>query len=233
MKHGCGLVPGELHDHRLVNAGAERAYQKKMVEWAEKKYLDIKKESTMTFGQLVEWYLELPVVRQNKTIKDIERACRDLEKVYGSVLIREIKPGMVEEYQRQRLQEPTWHGKPRSPANVNRTITVMKHMFNLAVPDGLADKNPCWKVKLLQEASARDRILSPEELDRLLQHLPRHAALVVYFAYLTGMRAREIFTLAWDKVDLASRTVRLAAEDTKRVGKSWACCCAFSLNLLY
>jgi integrase len=29
------------------------------------------------------------------------------------------------------------------------------------------------------------------------------------------MRAREIFTLTWDKVDLVGRTVRLSAEDTK------------------
>ncbi len=194
---------------------AERAYQKKMVEFAERKYLNIKEESKLTFSQLAKWFLELPVVRQNKTIKDIERACRDLEKVFGPVLVREIKPAMVEKYQRQRLQEPTWHGKPRSAANVNRTITVMKRMLNLAVREELADRNPCWKVKLLSENSARDRILSPEELELLLQHLPRHAALVIHFAYLTGMRAREIFTLTWDKVDLVNRTLRLAAEDTK------------------
>src|SRR5512135_138153 len=53
---------------------AERAYQKKMVEWTERKYLDIKQESNLTFAELVEWFLDLPVVRQNKTIKDIERA---------------------------------------------------------------------------------------------------------------------------------------------------------------
>ena len=39
---------------------AERAYQKKMVDWAEKKYLDIREESNLTFSQLVKWFLELP-----------------------------------------------------------------------------------------------------------------------------------------------------------------------------
>lgn len=178
---------------------AERAYQKKMVEWAEKKYLDIKEESTLTFSQLVQWFLELPVVRHNKTIKDIERACRDLEKVFGPVLVREIKPGMLEKYQHQRLQEPTRYGKPRSEANVNRTIAVLKRMFNLAVREELMEKNPCWGVRMLPENNARDRILSPDELDRLLFHLPGHAAMVVHFAYLTGMRAGEIFNLSWDR----------------------------------
>jgi integrase len=194
---------------------AELAYQKKMVEWAEKKYLDIREESNVTFGQLVKWFLELPVVRQNKTFRDIERACRDLEKVFGPMLAKEIKPAMLEKYQSQRLREPTCHGKPRSAANVNRTIAVMKRMFNLAVREDLADKNPGWKIKLLPENNARDRILSPEELDRLLQHLPQHAARAVHFAYMTGMRAGEIFNLTWDRVDLSARIIRLEAEDTK------------------
>jgi integrase len=37
----------------------------------------------------------------------------------------------------------------------------------------------------------------------------------VHFAYLTGMRAGEIFNLTWDKVDLPQKLVGLAAEDTK------------------
>jgi integrase len=88
-------------------------------------------------------------------------------------------------------------------------------MFNLALREEMVEKNPCLKVEMLPENNARDRILSPKELDRLSSHLPRHAALAVHFAYLTGMRAREIFTLTWDKVDLVNRIIRLSAEDTK------------------
>jgi integrase len=194
---------------------AERAYQKKMVEWAEKKFLDIREESRLTFSQLVLWFLELPVVRQNKTIKHIERACRSLEECFGTALVREIKPTMVEAYQRQRAEGNSRHGRPRSVASVNREITVLKRMFNLAVREELTDKNPCWKVKLLAENNARDRILSPEELQRLISNLPNHAAQIIHFAYLTGMRAGEIFNLTWDKVDLKGRAIRLEAADTK------------------
>ena len=88
-------------------------------------------------------------------------------------------------------------------------------MCNLAVREELMEKNPCWGVRMLPENNARDRILSPQELDRLLFHLPRHAAMVVHFAYLTGMRAGEIFNLTWDRVDLAIRVIRLEASDTK------------------
>lgn len=143
IKYPCGRDPvtGKIK-YKIEKVGefkklAERAYQKKMVEWAEKKFLDIREESTLTFSQLVKWFLELPVVRQNKTIKDIERGCRDLEQVFGPMLIKDIKPAMVEKYQHQRLREPTRYGNPRSNANVNRTIAVLKRMFNLAVREEL------------------------------------------------------------------------------------------------
>jgi len=194
---------------------AERAYQKKMVKWVENKFLDKKEESNLTFIELAKWYLELPVVRKNKTIKDIERACRDLEKVFGPMMIRDIKPAMVEKYQQMRLNEPTWHGRPRSAANVNRTFAVLKRMFSLAVREELVEKNPCWKVRMLQENNARDRILSEEEQARLCDHLPHHAVLLVKFAVLTGMRAGEILNLTWDKVNLKQRIIKLGAEDTK------------------
>ena len=103
-----------------------------------------------------------------------------------------------------------------------RTIAVLKRMFNLAVREELADKNPCWKIKMLTENNARDRILSVEELERLLGYLPPHAARVIHFAYLTGMRAGEIFNLTWDKVDLAQELVRLGAEDTKPQSHGWS-----------
>ncbi len=138
-----------------------------------------------------------------------------MEKVFGQVLVREIKPAMVENYQQQRSQEMTMRGKNRSTASVNREITVLRRMFNLAVREELADKNPCWQVKMVPENSVRDRILSPEELDLLLRFLPRHAAQILCFAYWTGMRPGEIFNLTWDKVDLTEKVIKLAATDTK------------------
>jgi integrase len=68
---------------------------------------------------------------------------------------------------------------------------------------------------MIPENNARDRILSPEEVDRLIFNLPKHAARIIHFAYLTGMRAGEIFNLTWDKVALKQRVIRLEAADTK------------------
>jgi integrase len=50
-----------------------------------------------------------------------------------------------------------------------------------------------------------------------MEHLPRHAALALALAlgYFAGMRKGEILGLAWDRVDMKERVIRLRAEDTK------------------
>jgi hypothetical protein len=106
----CGRDPltGKIKD-KIEKVGEI----KKLAERAEEKYLDIREESNLTFSQLVKWFLELPVVRQNKTIKDFEQASQDLDKVFGPMLIQDIKPALVEMYQSQRLQEPNRCGNQR------------------------------------------------------------------------------------------------------------------------
>jgi hypothetical protein len=52
----------------------------------------------------------------------------------------------------------------------------------------------------------------------LLGFRSSNAAQIIHFAYLTGMRAAEIFKLTWDKVDPKGRTIRLAAAGTKTSG---------------
>jgi integrase len=85
---------------------------------------------------------------------------------------------------------------------------------------------------MLPENHARGRILSVEELERLLRYLPPHTARVVHFAYLTGMRAGEIFNLTWDKVDLAQELVRLEAEDTESTEPRVAFLCGRAYDIL-
>lgn len=70
-------------------------------------------------------------------------------------------------------------------------------------------------VKLYKENGARNRTLSEEEYQRLLAAAPRHLQRIILCAYETGMRAGEIKTLTWEKIDFKTGFLRLAAEDTK------------------
>jgi integrase len=88
-------------------------------------------------------------------------------------------------------------------------------MFNLAIRHKKADKNPMAAVERLREHKVRDRVLSWEELERLLKASPLYLRPVISMAYYTGMRRGEILNLRWHQIDLGKGLIRLEGVDTK------------------
>jgi integrase len=78
-----------------------------------------------------------------------------------------------------------------------------------------AERNPTYGVKLLKENNVRDRVLSTEEYDNLLNHSLPYLKSIVKLGYHTGMRLGEILGLTWGQVDLRECFIKLAPEDCK------------------
>lgn len=199
---------------------AQRIYNKKYEDYKKREHLDWQEEKPMTFSELVDWYLELPDPKGRVYYQDVVRHCESWRKYFGDILVDDVKPRMVDKYRQERLQQTAYRGKYASkqkvaPATVNKEVSTLKRIFNLAIRDDLATKNPCWKVERLPENNERKRILSQDELDRLLPELPQHAKDIVLTGYFTGMRAGEIFDLTWDKVNLDEGYIELEWDDTK------------------
>ncbi|MBF0551258.1 MAG: site-specific integrase [Deltaproteobacteria bacterium] len=199
---------------------AERVYAKKYEEYKMREHLDWEDTTPMTFNQLADWYVQLPTVQDLSCYNDIVRNCEYWKEFFGNTPITDIKPAMVEKYRIERLQQTSLRGKYFSkrkvaPASVNREVATLRRMFNLAIREDLASKNPCYKVEKLPENNERKRILSQDEFDLLLDELPIHAMDIVQTAYYTGMRAGEIYNLTWDKVGLEKGAIQLEARDTK------------------
>jgi integrase len=198
---------------------ADRFYAKKYEEYKERLLLGIEycEKREWTFGELVDWYLDLEIVKARKTHEDIRRIARLLKERFGDRLASQIKPSDVENYQVQRRKENTRRGsrpikQKVSSGAVNREVAIMKRIFNLAMREELVERNPCWKVSMLKERS-RDRVISHDAFERLVSSLPEHAADVVKVAYYTGMRLGEITSLTWKQVNLQERCLQL--EETK------------------
>lgn len=200
---------------------AQRIYNSKYEEYKRREHLQWEEEKIWTLGDLIDWYLELPAVKGRVYYKDVVRYCEKWREYLGkNITIGEIKPSMIEKYRQFRLTQPSYRGKYPSnqnvtPASVNKEVSVLKRIFNLAIREDIATKNPCWKVERLPENNERKRILSQEELDRLLAETPQHASDIILTAYFTGMRAGEIFNLKWSRVSLEEGYIQLEAEDTK------------------
>ena len=136
---------------------------------------------------------------------------------FGDRLLKDITPALVEAYRQRRLGQPSGRAPygPTKPASVNREIACFKTIFNKAIPNGKAERNPAQGIKMLKENNERDRILTLEEYTRLLAHCPAHIKPVVKVAYHTGMRQGEILNLTWGQVDVKEGFIKLAPEHGK------------------
>ncbi|MHB0889014.1 site-specific integrase [Acidithiobacillus sp.] len=105
--------------------------------------------------------------------------------------------------------------KEVAPATVNRDMTVLSHVFEIARKEwGIPVANPCRDVRRLRPDRPRDRRLVGDEEARLLAAIDsggRNPWLkpVVLFALETAMRQGEIVGLTWADIDLAKPWARI------------------------
>lgn len=173
---------------------------------------DKDKVKGMTFAQWGKIYLERYASKKRSSREDA-RHVQTLSGFFGNLLLSQITRAKVEEFKKIRKERQTWRGQPVSDAYCNRELACLRHLLKLALEEGIIETAPI--VRLYKESNARERALSAEEYQRLLAVSPLHLQRIIVCAYETAMRAGEIKGLTWDKVDLKTGFIRLAATDTK------------------
>lgn len=99
----------------------------------------------------------------------------------------------------------------RTPARLNRVLTVVRQILSLAIEWGERVELP--RVKRYRERPTPGRYLSADECERLLAAASGVYVPMIGVALHTGLRLGELRALQWDAVDVAARvlTVRRAA----------------------
>jgi len=196
-----------IEDARIANA-------KRTVQKVEKRMMDVKPDYKDTFQDLSDWYLKLEKVKAKAYFKILKINLNNFNAVFGNMIVGKIMPVDLENYQAMRK------AKGLSDSYIDQEIGAARTMINKAFDNNMVDGDALRtfkKVKKLlkRNANARNRVLSQDEFQGLIDKLPRHTKGIVAMGYYTGMRKGEILSLTWDKIDLKYRVISLEASDTK------------------
>ena len=185
----------------------------------EERHIDKDQGARLSLGELVRWYLKLPEVQAKKSWRRDIQLLDSITRLLGEkTLINELNPGMMAGYASRRLKEdsPARKDQKIRPATVNKERMQLNTSLNKAVAHGKLSVNPlAGKMKKLTEDNIRERVLSQQEFERLLECLASPLKEMTLVAFYLGMRQREIVELSWGQVDLEKNLIRLRGEDTK------------------
>jgi integrase len=104
-------------------------------------------------------------------------------------------------------------GRGLANGTINRSISGLRRMFNLALEDGTLREIPHFP--MLKEATPRQGFFEREQYEALSGALVDYLRLPLALGYYTGMRLGEVLSLKWNQVDFIAGSINLRAGETK------------------
>lgn len=107
-----------------------------------------------------------------------------------------------------------------SPISANRTLAVIRRMFNFGVERSMLEITPCMGVRAPSQENQRDRMLTETEIKAFWNGLPQSkmdpgTKLAFKLILITGQRAGEVVNAQWSEIDQAGGWWSIPAEKAK------------------
>lgn len=165
-----------------------------------------------TFADLAAEYIERHAKANKRTWQEDERTLgKDVLPGWGQRKAHEIKRRDVIDLL-DRIHERG------APIQANRTLALVRKVFNWAISRDLVEANPCTQVQRVAPEHQRDRVLSEGEIRAVWRacecEAPAFAAMFK-LRLLTAQRGGEIETMRWADVDLTTAWWTIPAEAAK------------------
>lgn len=162
-----------------------------------------KEERTLTLSAALERY-RTEVLDEVKKRREIGFIQQWLTRPIASKFLSSIRSTDITEA----ITEMRAEGK--GPRTINLHLAVVSHLYTVATKDWGMEflSNPVLVVRKPKTPAGRDRLLTDEELERLLEacrSINPDLANMVLFAKYTALRQSELLEMTWDMVDLRER----------------------------
>jgi integrase len=189
----------ETADRRLAKA-IEAKVRTEIVEGS---YFEKLVGRNKTFRDMMEKFMKeySPKVSSNMR-RSYATSLKHLNPFFGESNLLSISPKMVSRYKVLRSDEGA------APASVNRELSMLSKAFNLAVREWewLRD-NPASRVPKDKENNERDRWMTKDEEELILDNSPEWLREIIVFNLNTGLRIQELLSLEWSRVNLVRKTI--------------------------
>src|SRR5437870_13720143 len=177
---------------------AEKVLSLRMTQVLENRYFPPNRQlGRMPFKDFAQMYLERegPLLKSIRTERNRVLAWA---REFGSRPLGQITRTEIEAWRRERMSKCR-------PATINRDLSRLRYVLNIAVEWELLEESPMKGMKFLRENNARTRYLSLEECQRLIAScIAPHIRALVTVALHSGMRLGEILNLRRHDLDFAS-----------------------------
>ena len=142
-----------------------------------------------------------------RSLDRIKLSLANLREYFAGCRAEAITTDKINVYKRERQSEGA------ANASINRDLSVLKRMFNLAIQASRLSHRPY--IPMLKEKNVRTGFFEASEFLALREALPTYLQPMVTFAYYTGWRKGEVLDLRWSQVDLHERIIRLSPDQSK------------------
>ena len=107
-----------------------------------------------------------------------------------------------------------------APIQANRTLAVVRRMFNFALERDILDATPCARIKAPAKENQRDRVLTAEEIATFWHGLDTApmtdtVRMALRFKLVTAQRKGEVIKARWAEFDMGERVWTIPAERSK------------------
>lgn len=166
-----------------------------------------RKKPEVFFEDQAKEFMELYSKQNKRSWARDEISLAHLKEFFKGKCLSEITPDLIEKYRLRRKADGV------SLSTINRELACLKTLFGKAIEWEKCETNPARKVKKFRENGVKERILTIDEMRRLIDAASSGIRPILVTALNTGMRKNEILSLRWENIDLLKGYILI--EDSK------------------
>jgi integrase len=163
-----------------------------------------------TFSELFGRFMQDGALEHHRSYKDTLRHLSYWKSRFGEYDLVHITPEFIGKERQLLIDSPSAKGTKRSSSTINRYMASLSSIFTYASKSlNWINENPVLRLIKLKENPGRDRVLSEDEIARLLESAKESKSPYLYCIILlsltTGARQGELLKLDWRHIDFTNK----------------------------